>query len=157
MRKPKSKYFIYNKSGDREYFGDYCTNESGIQPVEDKLLVLPDEPTEMVGSIVKPDTTQAQERMAQVRGLLVAVGGNCFEDWDEPIPTVGDRVMLMKYAGVFDLEGADGRKYQLITARDITAILTIDYLPDELNPRKKFGRHDVDTDQLRTDSRIVRI
>lgn len=129
--------FIYNEDGEKEYIEG---NPSGIQPVEDKLLVLPDIPNKMIRGFYKPDTTQYQERMAQVRGLLIAIGGNCFEDWDEPIPRVGDRVMLMKYAGVFDLEGADGRSYQLITARDITGILIVDFRVEGLDPRKPLGK-----------------
>lgn len=98
-------------------------NPSGLLPVEDKVLLLPDQVTEQIGSLYKPEIALAQEQMAQVRALLIAVGGNCFEDWDEPIPKIGDRVMVCKYAGIMDIPGADGRKYQLCTDRDITAIL----------------------------------
>jgi len=101
-------------------------NTSGILPVEDKLLVLPDQVSLKVGSILKPEIALSQEQMAQIRGLLVAIGGNCFESWDEPIPKVGDRVMLCKYAGVQNLPGADGRFYQICTDRDVTAILSED-------------------------------
>lgn len=136
----KNKYYAFDGKGDRIYFGDYCTNESGIQPVEDKLLLLPDEPTARIRGIIKPDTTLDQERLAQVRALLVAVGGNCFEDWDPPIPNIGDRVMVMKYAGIHDIEGADGRSYQICTARDITAILTDESHVEVLNPRKPLSQ-----------------
>ena len=81
-------------------------------------------------------------RMAQVRALLVAIGGNCFEDWDDPIPEPGDRVMVMKYAGIHDIEGADGRSYQICTARDITAILEDEEHIETLNPRKPLGKQD---------------
>jgi len=117
-------------------------NESGIQPVEDKLLLLPDEPNRMIRGIIKPDKVREQEQMAQVRALLVAVGGNCFEDWDDPIPVVGDRVMVMKYAGIQGLEGVDGRVYQLCTARDVTAILTKEEHIETLAPRKALGKTD---------------
>jgi co-chaperonin GroES (HSP10) len=101
-------------------------NPSGLHPVEDKVLLLPDRVSEQVGQLYKPERAMAQEQMAQVRALLVAVGGNCFEDWDNPIPTIGDRVMVCKYAGIQDIFGADGRYYQLCTDRDITAILSAD-------------------------------
>lgn len=101
-------------------------NESGLNPVEDKVLLLPDRVSEQVGQLYKPERALAQEQMAQVRALLIATGGNCFEDWDDPIPQVGDRVMVCKYAGIQDIFGADGRYYQLCTDRDITAILSAD-------------------------------
>lgn len=131
--------FFYDGKGEKiEVVG----NKSGIQPVEDKLLLLPDEPTVAIRGIIKPDKTREQEGLAQVRALLVAVGGNCFEDWDDPIPRVGCRVMVMKYAGIHGIEGADGRSYQICTARDITAILTDERHVEALNPRKPLGKSD---------------
>ena len=135
----KNKYYAFDGKGEKIYFGDYGTNESGIQPVEDKVLLLPDAPCDEIRGIIKPDTTKEMERMAQVRALLVAVGGNCFENWDEPIPKIGDRVMIMKYAGIHDIEGADGRYYQLTTDRDITAILEDESHVETLSPRKGLG------------------
>jgi co-chaperonin GroES (HSP10) len=140
-KKPKGYYF--DKTGEKI---EVTKNLSGIVPVEDKLLLLPDEPAEVIRGIHKPEQVQAQERMAQVRALLIATGGNCFEDWDGPIPEVGDRVMGVKYAGIFDIDGQDGRKYQICTARDIVAIITLeDYKPETLSPRKALGKQDSDT------------
>lgn len=112
-------------------------NESGLLPVEDKILVLPDKISEQVGMLYKPERAIAQEQMAQVKGLLVAVGGNCFEDWDDPIPQVGTRVMLCKYAGIMDIPGADHRRYQLCTDRDITAIIQNDAEEDLIIGERK--------------------
>ena len=131
--------YYFNKSGNKV---EVPENTSGIQPVEDKLLLLPDEPCAMIRGIIKPDQTYDQERLAQVRACLVAVGGNCFEDWDDPIPKVGDRVMVMKYAGIHDIVGSDGKYYQICTARDITAILTDESHVENLNPRKALGKTD---------------
>jgi co-chaperonin GroES (HSP10) len=83
-----------------------------------------------------------KEGLAQVRALLVAVGGNCFEDWDDPIPQVGNRVMVMKYAGIQGIEGSDGRTYQICVARDITAILTAEEHIEKLEPRTPLGKPD---------------
>jgi len=131
--------FYFDSDGEKQ---EVSENFSGIQPVEDKLLLLPDEPSRVIRGIIKPDRTREQETMAQVRALLVAVGGNCFEDWDEPIPVVGNRVMVMKYAGIHDIEGVDGRIYQICTARDITAILTMEEHIEKLEPRKALGKQD---------------
>jgi len=116
-------------------------NTSGILPVEDKVLLLPDQVQEKSGALYKPEVALQQEQMAQVRALLVAVGGNAFEDWDPPVPRVGDRVMVCKYAGILDIPGADDNRYQLCTDRDITAILTEDLPPEGfLGTRKPLGR-----------------
>ena len=139
METQTSHRYYYDKIGDKI---EVDANYSGIQPVEDKLLLLPDEPTEAIRGIIKPEKARDQEKMAQVRALLVAVGGNCFEDWDDPIPVVGNRVMVMKYAGIHGIEGADGRTYQICTARDITAILTIEFHIESLQPRKGLGTQD---------------
>jgi co-chaperonin GroES (HSP10) len=115
--------YYLNRKGERVSVEQ---NTSGMSPVEDKVLLLPDKVTERVGGIYKPDVVQAQEQLAQVRALLVAIGGNAFEDWGEPIPKEGDRVMVCKYAGILDILGADDLTYQLCTDRDITAILVED-------------------------------
>ncbi|MHA2266020.1 MAG: hypothetical protein ACXAEN_26810 [Candidatus Thorarchaeota archaeon] len=139
MTETANRNFFFNKEGEKVALS---TNESGIQPVEDKLLLLPDESTAKIRGIIKPDMVRDQEQMAQVRALLVAVGGNCFEDWDDPIPKVGDRVMVMKYAGIHGIEGAEGRTYQICTARDITAILTAEEHIEKLEPRRPLGKSD---------------
>lgn len=115
-------------------------NESGLLPVEDKVLILPDKVSEQVGRLYKPERAMAQEQMAQVRGLLVAAGGNCFEDWDDPVPQVLTRVMLCKYAGIMDIPGADGRSYQLCTDRDITAIIQVDAEDKIVVPRTPLSK-----------------
>lgn len=98
-------------------------NLSGIQPVEYKVLVLIEE-TEKVtkGGIIL--TTDHKERadMAQVKGVLVAVGGNAFSDWSGNIPAVGNRVMIAKYSGLV-AEGDDGKMYRLCSDKDIAAVL----------------------------------
>jgi co-chaperonin GroES (HSP10) len=58
---------------------------------------------------------------SQVEGELVAVGGNCFDDWKAPIPQVGDRVIYDKFAGF--IKGIDGQDYRIISDTDILAIV----------------------------------
>lgn len=116
-------------------------NTSGLIPVEDKVLLLPDMVKEEFGGIYKPEVAIQMEQMAQVRALIVAAGGNCYEAWDEPIPKVFSRVMICKHAGIHDILGADGKRYQIITDRDITALITVDVSDDEyLGKREPLGR-----------------
>jgi len=97
-------------------------NKSGLQPTEYKVVVKPDEIKMKAGEIYIPEQIQEKERKEQVFGTLVAVGGNAFEDWKEPIPGVGDRVLIAKYAGI-PQKGADGQWYNIIYDKDIAAIV----------------------------------
>lgn len=102
------------------------SNQSGIDPVEYKVLVLPD-PVEEVskgGIVLSVESVKERERMAQVKGTLVAVGGNAFEDWNSK-PEPGNRVMIAKYAGVV-APGADGKEYRLCNDKDICAVITVE-------------------------------
>ena len=103
-------------------------NTSGIQPVEYKVLVLPEQVEEKTegkyGSpIIMPDTTKEKEEWAQIKALLVAIGGNAFKDpdWEQPVPQIGDQVYIAKYAGNF-IEGKDGKEYRLCSDKDIAAV-----------------------------------
>lgn len=100
-------------------------NESGIIPVEFKVLVkLDDEPEKTKGGLYVPDRVRDMNQQAQISAFLVAVGGNAFHDpeWNPPVPKVGDRVMISKYAGQREL-GADGALYAVCSDKDIAAVL----------------------------------
>lgn len=98
-------------------------NESGFVPVEFKVLVLPDVPKEQIGSIFVPETVRDKEKHRAVGAILVAVGGNAFEDWDEPIPEVGNKIYIAVGAGLF-YEGKDGKTYRIINDKDVAGIIT---------------------------------
>src|SRR5574343_34286 len=99
-------------------------NQSGLQPVEYKVLVRLDEEQEQTrGGLFIPETVRSQQQLAQVKATLIAVGGNAFADWSEPIPRCGDRVYCAKYAGIVE-HGADGcRNYKLCNDKDIAGII----------------------------------
>lgn len=105
-------------------------NESGIQPVEYKCLVKPfriHETDEVLRSakeagIELSEATSDREEQSQCIALLVAVGGNAFEDWKGQIPKVGDRILMAKYAGI-KTPGIDNYMYRLVNDKDISACL----------------------------------
>lgn len=98
-------------------------NKSGINPVEYKILIQPEEIERTTESgIVLVDKITEREKLAQVRGRLVAVGGNAFEDWKEPIPKVGDLISYAKYAGIIS-KGKDEIEYRLANDKDIAAVI----------------------------------
>lgn len=98
-------------------------NPSGMQPVEYKILIEPEEVEQKsAGGIVLAQATTDKEKMAQVKGKLIAVGGNAFEDWQEPKPKIGDSVWFAKYAG-YTVKGIDAKEYRLANDKDISAVL----------------------------------
>lgn len=99
-------------------------NQSGIRPVEYKVLIEPENIEETSkGGIVLAMMTTDKERMAQVQGRLIAVGGNAFEDWAGEVPKVGDKIWFAKYAG-FVVKGEDGEDYRIASDKDIAAIIS---------------------------------
>lgn len=103
------------------------SNRWGIWPTEYKVLIEPEETDELAGRhkiIFKPDTARDREAMAKVKGTLIAVGGNAFEDWQDPVPKVGDRVYFAKYAGIRLQHQEDRTKWAtLCNDKDIAAIV----------------------------------
>ena len=97
-------------------------NGSGLQPCEYKVLVKPDEVPKKAGELYIPDRVTEKEKKEQVFGVLLAAGGNAFEDWKEPVPKPGDRVLVAKYAGVTQ-KGLDGEYYTLMYDKDIASIV----------------------------------
>lgn len=102
---------------------DNSINTSGMQPVEFKILIEPEEVEEVSkGGIVLAVKTTEREAMAQVRGRLIAIGGNAFEDWAGQVPKLGDSIYFAKYAG-YVIKGADGKEYRLANDKDVSAVL----------------------------------
>lgn len=103
-------------------------NESGIYPVEYKILVRPIEVEEKTkGGIILPDETKERDQYAQMEGLIVAASPLAFtyDDWkgqDDAKPKPGDRVLFAKYAGAV-VTGKDGKKYRIINDKDACAVL----------------------------------
>lgn len=131
---PKSEFTRHGKLPDVKDF----ENPSGIQPVEFKCLIKPFAIAETDAAIksareaglIIDDATSEREQYAQCIALLVAVGGNAFEDWSGEVPKPGDRITIAKYAGVSQL-GADGRGYRIVSDKDIAGIL---FDPSEEDP-----------------------
>lgn len=99
-------------------------NQSGILPVEYKVLISrPEVQGKTEGGVFIPEAVVEKEKMRRVVGVLVARGGNAFEDWKPPIPKVRQRVRVAKYVGEF-FEGMDGQPYQLCSDKDISSIVS---------------------------------
>ncbi len=95
-------------------------NKSGFTPLEHRLLVLPVKvETKTASGIVLATETTGREEMAQIKGVLVAVGEGCWKDtptgdWAKP----GDRIVFGKYSGL-PWDGIDGEKYRILNDLDV--------------------------------------
>lgn len=111
-----------------------ASNESGIYPLEYKVLVKPDAAeTVTSGGIVIPDAVSDRYHQAEMKATVVAMGDAAFQYDDgrfmayvEP----GDRVIISKYAGI-RVTGDDGEQYQLVSDKDVLATLGRGHIDDE--------------------------
>ena len=103
-------------------------NQTGINPTEFKVLILPDPVEEITkGGIIRPTMTTDSEKYATIEGRIVAVSHLAFtyataEEWGDAKPKPGDRVIFAKYAGVRH-KAKDGQEYLLINDKDVVAVV----------------------------------
>jgi co-chaperonin GroES (HSP10) len=105
-------------------------NGKTFQPIEYKVLVKPDLIEETDDAIKRfkalgmelPEAEKQRDKMKQITGTLLAVGGKAFEDFGDPSPVLGDKVYFAKYAGMI-LESDSKIEYRLMSDKDITAVL----------------------------------
>lgn len=98
-------------------------NTSGLVPVEYKVLIKLDPVEEKTtGGIILPEDTSERSQMAQTYATLIAIGGNAFEDWKDPKPKAGDKIVVDKYAGLPPKAGDITDLYRLCQDKDICAI-----------------------------------
>ena len=101
-----------------------------IKPVWGRLTVDPIDITETddklkrlkeLGMEIAGDSENERLQAGQIEGKLLAVGGNCFDEWKEPIPQVGDKVVFDKFAGFIKKDGDN--VLRIIADTDIMAII----------------------------------
>ena len=97
-------------------------NISGISPKGHRILVLPEqvEATTASGIIVHTDSQGEREALAQMYGIVVAMGADCYTDTASVWCKIGDRVSFAKYSGLI-YTGKDDKKYRCINDLDIVA------------------------------------
>ena len=96
--------------------------KTAIKPLEDRILVRPEEGDETLPSgIVIPDTAKEKPQ----EGTVIAVGpGRRSEQSGEIIPVdvkEGDRVIYSKYGGT-EVK-VEGEELLILSARDVLAVL----------------------------------
>ncbi|MGZ5799288.1 MAG: hypothetical protein ACXWJZ_01485 [Burkholderiaceae bacterium] len=111
-------------------WADCIMQGKNLQPIEYKVIVLPDLVEETDDSIksakslgiVFLEKDADRDKLKQVSGTLVSVGGNAFDDMLGLVPKVGDKVYYAKYAGLI-LKADDGTDFRMMNDKDITAVL----------------------------------
>ena len=95
--------------------------KTSIRPLEDRILVRPEEGEETtVSGIVIPDTAKEKPQ----EGTILAVGPGKRSDTGDLIPmdvSEGDRVMYSKYGGT-EIK-VDGEELLILSSRDVLAIV----------------------------------
>ena len=95
--------------------------KTSIKPLEDRILVRPEEGEETTASgIVIPDTAKEKPQ----EGTVLAVGVGKRSDTGELIPMdvkEGDKVIYSKYGGT-EIK-VDGEELLILSARDVLAIV----------------------------------
>ena len=86
-----------------------------IQPLADRVLVLPAPAEEKVGGIIIPDTVKEKPQ----RGKVIGVGEGTKDD--KMVLKEGDEVLYGKYAGTELVN--EGEKYLIMRQSDVLAIL----------------------------------
>ena len=86
-----------------------------MQPLADRVLILPAAAEEKIGGIIIPDTAKEKP----LRGKVVATGKGTKDE--EMFLKAGDEVLYGKYAGT-ELE-FDGEKYLMMRQSDVLAVL----------------------------------
>ncbi len=106
------------------------SHSHGINPAGHRVLVLPDviETTTKSGIITTTATQEFREQLAQVDGIVVAMGNTCYDRQPTPWCKVGDRIIFGKYSGIIR-EGNDGKSYRIINDEDVVG--TVEEKHDE--------------------------
>lgn len=107
-------------------------NESGFDPIDEMVLVLPDGAAETTagGITLTPEMVERMSLAAET-GVIVAMGEGAFRwnasksrPWSGYRPQPGDRVYMRRYAGQVML-GEDRKLYRLISDVEVGAIQRI--------------------------------
>ena len=136
-------------------------NKSGVNPCGDRVVVLPDAVEKVTkGGIIIPEQEAEKHQMAQVAGILVAVGPDAWTHqtttvkklvdnelkvveekttgYSKPFAKVGDRVCFARYNGL-PFDGEDGKQYRLLNDEDITATISNVVSFSEFKSREPLG------------------
>ena len=102
---------------------------SGLSPLGDRVLILPDKAPEIIGGVHIPVDVTARHTLAAEAGVIVAIGDGAFK-WNNDkctpyvgrTPKLGERVAIERYSGQL-FHGLDDQVYRLMESVCIGAII----------------------------------
>ena len=107
-------------------------NDSGVRPIGDQCLILPDKAVEKTaGGIYLSDSMQESHSIAAETGVVVAIGDGAWSwnmdrtrRFEGQKPIVGQRVCFVRYSGT-EIIGDDGEMYRCMTDSCVSGIKDI--------------------------------
>jgi co-chaperonin GroES (HSP10) len=112
-------------------------NTSGITPIGDQILILPDKSVEMtLGGIIMPESLRETHSLAAESGVIAAIGAGAWtwntdrtRRFEGVKPEVGQRICFTRYSGM-ERFGKDGEMYRIMEDKCIGALVDV----EEINP-----------------------
>ena len=114
---------ILTKTRIGQYVENAWTGEnlSGVTPIGDQVLILPDKaPEKTAGGIFIDETTRDKQSMAAETGIIAAIGDGAWSwnmdrtrRFEGTKPEVGQRICFTRYAGM-EVIGDDGNMFRLM-------------------------------------------
>lgn len=97
-----------------------------VKPAGHRVLIKPDKIEEVTkGGIIIHRELVEKEQQAQVSGVVLDVGADCYREYDAPWCKQGDKVLYQRHAGMRVPNGEGGflEDKLLLNDLDITAIV----------------------------------
>lgn len=95
----------------------------GIDPRGYRLMVRVREVEKQTeGGLILVEETLKKEEAVEMRGVVIAMGPDCYHDKPSVYCAVGDDIIFAKYAGL-KYTGADGNEYRILNDEDVVAVL----------------------------------
>ena len=98
-------------------------NLSDFEPVGHRILIKVEEREEKTqsGIIIATEETRERDQFAKNAGEVIALGPDCFEDYENPWCEVGDLVVYAQYAGYGQMPKKGEVFYRYINDTDVIA------------------------------------
>jgi co-chaperonin GroES (HSP10) len=114
---------LLSKTRIGQYVENAWTGEnlSGVMPIGDQVLILPDKAAEKtIGGIYIAQSTKETQDLAAETGVIVAIGDGAWtwnmdrtRKFEGTKPVIGHRVCFTRYAGM-EVIGDDGEMYRIM-------------------------------------------
>lgn len=101
-------------------------NRSGLRPLGRAVLVEPYEKELNQTTIAVPSTVRERTQMVETRAIVIEIGPSAWDDEKQPRASVGDRVLISRFAGAMAKGTADGKTYRLVNDIDIYCQIEVD-------------------------------